>query len=307
MTNLYSETGQMAATAPFDFDKTLAFLGQFEPMKDEQAISGQSLAKAIQVLGQPILFHLTSTGTLEDPRLEYHLETEQPIAGNIQAAALDRIAFSLSLDDDLRPFYEISRSDVSFEPVVRRLYGLHQVKFSSPFEAACWGVLSQRTPIPVARKLKEELVRKFGGLLTIKGRPYPVFPEPGQLVSVPDYELNTVLKNEQKAGYLAAVVAAFNQLGEPFLHKGDYDQVRQALLQIKGVGEWTADLILLRGLGRMEKINLSPGSLFEKRLAEAVARVYGRRQGVSADEILTLARKYGDWQGYWAYYLRTDV
>ena len=49
--------------------------------------------------------------------------------------ALDRIRFSLSLDDDLEPFYELAEKDGSFAPIAREQRGHHHVKFPSAFEA----------------------------------------------------------------------------------------------------------------------------------------------------------------------------
>ena len=44
-------------------------------------------------------------------------------------------------------------------------------------------------------------------------------------------------------------------------------------------------------------------SLAERRLIEAVGRVYG--PGPTTNEaVLKLAARYGQWQGYWAHYLR---
>ena len=54
----------------------------------------------------------------------------------------------------------------------------------------------------------------------------------------------------------------------------------------------------------MEKLSLTPDSVHEKILVEAISRVYTPGQSLNGEEILRLADPYGDWQGYWAYYLR---
>ncbi len=71
------------------------------------------------------------------------------------------------------------------------------------------------------------------------------------------------------------------------------------LRSIKGIGEWSADFIMVRGLGRMERVPLT-----EKRLVEAASKVYGLGEELSRDALQRLADKYGQWQGYWAHYLR---
>ncbi|HZY46620.1 MAG TPA: DNA-3-methyladenine glycosylase 2 family protein, partial [Candidatus Bathyarchaeia archaeon] len=97
--------------------------------------------------------------------------------------------------------------------------------------------------------------------------------------------------------YLGNVIKAFNDVDERFLRTAAYDKVEEWLKNIKGIGEWSARLILLRGLGRMEKLAV------EKRLIVAAARVYGKP--MTEQRLHVIAERYGKWKGYWAYYLRT--
>jgi DNA-3-methyladenine glycosylase II len=301
--NLSTSTGTLTPAPPFDFDKSLDFLQGFSPTRDEQSLAARLLTKAIMVAGQPVVFQARSSGSVEAPRLDYTLYSEKPLPAAELAAARDRLSFFLSLDDDLRPFYALA--DPAFAPEVRRLYGFHQVKFPTPFENAAWAVLSQRAPIPVARKLKQAVVERFGASLAVDGAAYWAFPEAGALAAAPAGELAALLRNERKAQYLSAVAGAFAAVDEAFLRAGDYEEVLAWLLRIKGIGEWSADFILLRGLGRMRQLHFTPATIFERRMSSAVSRVYSPGRALSADELRPLAERYGEWQGYWALYLRT--
>src|SRR5690349_7124756 len=130
----YSIHGALTPTPPFDFDKSLDFLGFFAPMEGEQTLAARRLAKAVLIAGQIVVFEIAVSGSIEQPRLAYTLHSDRPIADATRLAAEDRIAFFLSLYDDLRPFYAIGLDDQSFAPVIQRLYGYHQVKFLTPFE-----------------------------------------------------------------------------------------------------------------------------------------------------------------------------
>lgn len=301
---LYSANGTLQPVSPFHFEKALDFLGSFAPMHDEQTLAPSGLTKTVSIDLQPMVFQLGSQGTVEAPCLNYTFYSAQTISNRIRAAALDRVRFFLSLDDDLNAFYSIARRDPLFASIVEQLYGLHQVKFMTPFENACWAVLSQRVPITVARELKHALVDKFGSQLEVNGKRYQAFPEPAQLARTSPKELNGMIKNERKADYMRAVIDAFQNVDEEFLRVGDYDAVRSWLLGIKGIGEWSADFILLRGLGRMQQLHISRASIFEKRMSQAASRVYAKGKALTGKEILSIAERYGEWQGYWAYYLR---
>ena len=135
---LYTATGSLVPTPPFDFDKSLDFLGFFAPMEGEQTLAARTLAKAVLIHGQIIVFEIAVSGSIEQPHLDYTLHSDRRIGVPARLAAEHRIAFFLSLDDDLRPFYAIGLDDLSFAPVIQRLYGYHQVKFLTPFENACW-------------------------------------------------------------------------------------------------------------------------------------------------------------------------
>ena len=295
---LYTETGTLTPRAPFDFDQALEFLGEFSPTRGEQVLAGQTLTKAVSIAGQPVVFRVTGGGTVEEPHLAYTLFAGAPLTEVNRAAALDRARFFLSLDDDLRPFYAIGCADPHMAPLIRRLYGLHQVKFLTPFENAAWAVLTQRNRIPMAQQAKRALVERYGASISVEGETYWAFPEPERLAEATVAELAALIGNEKRATYLAGIAQAFSGMDEAWMRTAPYAEVEAWLRGLKGIGPWSAAFVLIRGLGRMEQ--LSTG---EARLGEAANRVYGR--ALSADKLQATAGEYGPYQGYWAYYLRS--
>jgi DNA-3-methyladenine glycosylase II len=133
----------------------------------------------------------------------------------------------------------------------------------------------------------------------VEGTTYWGFPEPGRVASVDPAELGALAQNERKGEYLRALGRAFAEVSTEFLMSAPYEQVDGWLRGIKGVGEWSATFIMLRGLGRTERVPFS-----EWRLVEAANAVYGRDRKLSRQELEGLAGRYGQWQGYWAHYLR---
>jgi len=299
MSNLYSEEGFLSPKSPFDFSKSLDFLRAFPPMREDQKIDEVSLTRAVCTGGQTVVFNIRSTGLIKSPRLKYALSSDRSLTVGVRDAVVDRIGFFLSLADDLEQFYRIGYGDVDFAPVLQRLYGLHQVKFLTPFESACWAVLSQRYPAAAAQRTKQAITEKFGTSLEMNGRRYVAFPEPYRLAYVNERDLGAVVKNQRKTLFLIGVAKAFAEKDEKFLRTSKYDEVEKWLSQIQGIGDWSSKLILLRGLGRMEKIAV------EKRLLRAASKVYGRGRTLTQSVLDQMAEKYGPWKGYWAYYLRT--
>lgn len=268
-------------------------------MREDQKIDELALTRAVCMGGQTVVFNVRSTGLVRSPRLKYALSSDRPLTLGVRDAVVDRISFFLSLADDLEHFYRIGYGDVDFAPVLQRLYGLHQVKFLTPFESACWAVLSQRYPVAAAQRTKQAITEKFGTSLETNGHGYVAFPEPYRLAFVNEHDLEAIVKNRRRTEFLVGVAKAFAEKDEKFLRTAKYDQVEEWLGQIQGIGEWSTRLILLRGLGRMEKIAV------EKRLLKAASSVYGRGRTLTQSVLDQMAEKYGPWKGYWAYYLRT--
>ncbi len=291
----HTDSGHLSPVAPFDFARSLGFVEMFTPAQGEQQVEAQKLTKAVMIASQPVAFEVKSSGTIEQPRLDYTLYADRPISADVKDATLDRIRFYMSLDDDLQPFYKLAADDPCLAPVVERLYGLHQVKFMTPFEIAAWAVLTQRMPIPVARKVKDKIVARYGASIDVNGETLWAFPDASQLATADPAELLDIVRNERKVEYLGVVSSAFQAIDEKFLRSGDYDEVEKWLRSIRGIGEWSAKFILVRGLGRVERV--SPA---EKHLIEAAKSVYGPGCDVAAT-----AAQYGAQAGYWAYYLRT--
>ncbi len=297
--SLYSFNATLNPVVPFDFSKSLEFLSDFSPTQNEQEVKLGAFTKAVQIEGKTVAFEVTDKGTIEDPKLEFTAYSEAKFADKVKEIVTDRISFFLSLQDNLKEFYEIAQKDEFIQPAIKKFYGHKQVKFLTPFEIACWAILAQRIPMAVARKMKENIVSKVGGQIKVKGIEYRSFPEPSNLIAAAN-ELPMLVPNKRKAEYLSSVAEAFSEVEEQWLRVAPYDEVHGWLTDIKGIGDWSANFVMIRGLGRMEEL-----SNIEPQLALDVARIYaGKHDQISNEEVCQIAEKYGKWKGYWAYYLR---
>ncbi len=109
-------------------------------------------------------------------------------------------------------------------------------------------------------------------------------------------ELASLVRNERKTAYLSAASAAFVDVDESWLRAGAYDEVEAWLRAIPGIGAWSAAFILIRGLGRVERV--APN----EPLLNAAASAYG--EPITPARFDELAARYGATSGYWAFYLR---
>lgn len=291
---LQTNEGKLYPEDPFDFKQSLNFIDKFFPTSHDYVILENQLKTAVQ-LKNTVGFKMESTGTVEDPVLQYQLFSEQ-LDKNTVDKVIDRMTFFLSLDDDLKPFYKIARSDDVFKEILDDLHGLHQVKFLTPFEAVGWAILSQRISMNVSRKMKEKLTTYIGNNIEFEGHTFQAFPSPDQVKNMDLDELISIIKNKRKSEYLLNAAEAFSSVDEKFLRTGPLEDVKNWLMDIKGVGEWSAHLELIRGLGRMEDYTQ------DRMLRGCFEKHYGSTASTELEEII---KKYREFPGYWEYYLRS--
>jgi DNA-3-methyladenine glycosylase II len=195
--------------------------------------------------------------------------------GDLEAAAAQVRRF-LALDVDGRGWAEVGRRDPVIGDAQARLPGLRPCGFHSPYEAAAWAVLAQRLRIGQAARLRAELIASHG-----EGG---AFPPPQALRSL-DLDLPG-----RKSEYLRAVAeAALDRLLDgAALRALDPDQAVQHVQQVKGLGLFAAELVVVRGAN-------APDALprHESRLDAEILERYGPRQMLA--EVSQAWRPYRTW------------
>jgi DNA-3-methyladenine glycosylase II len=291
-------TAEIPCTPPFELRHSLTFLRHFRPTAGEQSIERGVLGKAIVVAGRPLgvrVFQPRGSNGALASKLRVALVSTDAVDDATAAAAIDRVAFFLSVDEDLREFHAIAENDGAFAEVARRHRGFHHVKIPTPFEAACWAVLNQRIGMTIARRMKDALVARLGASVDLEDGTHRAFPEASAVARLGEAELASLFGNDRKAKAVSAVARAFAGVDDEFLRQAPHDQVREWLGRIHGVGPFTTGFVLFRGLGRLDRLPEAP------EFAAAARAAYGRSLGAS--ELAETARRYGPWAGHWMLYV----
>jgi DNA-3-methyladenine glycosylase II len=76
------------------------------------------------------------------------------------------------------------------------------------------------------------------------------------------------------------------------------DEARQALMALRGVGRWTAEYALMRGLGARDELPAA-----DVGLQIAATRLYGLERRPTEPELRALAEPWTGWRSYYAFYL----
>jgi len=85
---------------------------------------------------------------------------------------------------------------------------------------------------------------------------------------------------------------------ESFKKVRDNADIVEALCQIRGIGRWTAELTMLRGLHRMDAFPAD-----DIALRRMISRWYHNGKKISASEAVKTAEQWGEYKGLASFYL----
>ena len=153
-------------------------------------------------------------------------------------------------------------------------------------------VIGQQISLAAARAIRGRLESLYGG------RP----PTPAELLATDDDALRGIGLSRAKALYLHDLAARLvdGRLDLERLRALDDDAARDELTQVKGVGRFTADGVLLLTLGRRD---IWPAA--DLALRRAVARVWELDGPVSIAEADAVGERFRPWRTLAAVYLYT--
>ncbi|ROS73598.1 DNA-3-methyladenine glycosylase [Cellulomonas sp. PhB143] len=191
-------------------------------------------------------------------------------------AATGQVACFLALDVDATGWPAVGDRDPVIADAQAALPDFRPCGFYSPYEAAAWSVLSQRTRIVQAAALSRDLVARHGE--------DGAFPAPAVLAGL-DLDLPG-----RKTEYLHAVARAAleGRLDGRALRAAAPEEAMRSVQDVTGIGPFAAELIVLRGANAPDALPAR-----ERRLEAEIAERYGR--GAVLAEVSEAWRPFRTW------------
>jgi DNA-3-methyladenine glycosylase II len=208
--------------------------------------------RVVSIDGGPLALSVTQDGGLDAPRLSVAL-AGRPIDQRVELLADDALNRLLGLTVDLSGFAAMAELDPLLGPLAGRMRGLKPPRFASIFEALVNGVACQQLSLAVGIHLLNRLTQAHG-------RPAPedaagphAFPDPDRLAAVRPEELKRHGFSLSKARTIVETARAIvaGELDLESLETLDDAAAIERLRSLRGIGRWTAEYVMLRGLGRL--------------------------------------------------------
>ena len=243
-------TFELLPQAPYSFDLTVARFMRFTS-ENVDLVAGKQYRRLLVAGRQLALATVTDVGTPAKPRLTVELHSPSRVALK-QAEFHAQLRHILCTDFDIRPFYRLGRQDEMLASLVKRFRGLRITSSPTLFEALVMAVLSQQVNLTFAYSIKKELVEAFGRKWRCKGHIYYAFPEPARFAGQSVEAMRGFRLSHAKAGTLIRLGEAFasRALRQSEIAQLPDEAAIDALIQLKGIGRWSAETALMRGLAR---------------------------------------------------------
>lgn len=211
---------------------------------------GDVYSRVLQFNGQPVLLRIKQVAPPHNPVLE-----AQPVFfGNapsdewVIAQANRLLGAQVNLDD----FYWRTANDGEIGQLVHRFRGVKPPRFPTLFEALVNGIACQQVSLHVGIGLISDLARRFGASLSFDGMDYYAFPEPDPLAAVSSLDLRNMKFSLNKGRAIVELAQDImsGKLNEESIQGMPDEEALIKLRSLRGIGPWTAQYALLRGMGR---------------------------------------------------------
>ncbi len=287
--SLYEERILLSAVPPFRLDLTVWALRRRKENSFDSWSDGV-YQRVLVIKGKPILIRTRQIDSKGEPNIEVTLEGNTP---DVRTEATRIIEWMLGIKTNLGDFYRIALADDKLGPLAKRFLGLKPPRFPSLFETLINGICCQQLSLTVGIILLSRLSEKYG--LSIPDERMNSFPEPQSLAKATIQELRELGLSRQKA--VAIIELSENFARQPLefgdLEGLDNESVVARLVPYRGVGRWTAEYALLRGLGRLNKF---PGDDVGAR--NSLKRWFGIEKPLSYHDVNTIMAKWRPFEGF---------
>ena len=288
---------ELVPTAPYDFDLQWKFYSSSEEPQPEIYKNGV-WRRAFKIGNKLIPVAVISIGTVEKPKLR--IDAFSKLNTKEKKDISNKITDIFRLRDNLKALYDFMEQDEILRRVKNELYGLRPPGIGANiFEGAIRIIIQQQISLQVAYVMTGALVKRFGERVEIDGKLYYDFPSPQVLANADETELRKCKLSRQKSRYikeLALKVANGYDLEK--IKKMNNEKAVEELMKFKGIGRWTAELILITTLGRMDLC--VPDDLGARK---AVSHFYFDGKLQSGDVIRKFTERWGEFKGWVIYYL----
>ena len=175
--------------------------------------------------------------------------------GNIDSYQNNEIDFFRE-NDNLEKIIKSISKDKTVKMAVKKFRGLRILR-QDPFQCLISFIVSSNSNIPKIKSNLENISKKFGKKIKFQNQEFFLFPNPKKLAKISINEI-TSCGVGYRAKFIkeAAKIIDKKEIDFNYLKKCDYQDAKENMCQIPGVGNKVADCVLLFSLDKLEAVPL---------------------------------------------------
>jgi DNA-3-methyladenine glycosylase II len=159
----------------------------------------------------------------------------------------------LGLEADLSGFYRLASGDTKLGKLAERFRGVKPPRFTTLFECLVNAIACQQVSLAVGVLLLNRLSANFGSAAENDPQVH-AFPQPHDLAAAHPKEIQGLGFSRRKAEYIIGLAreAEAGRLDANALAALPNEEAVANLMELRGIGRWSAEYAMLRGLGRWD-------------------------------------------------------
>ena len=238
--------------APFHLEATVRVL-QRRPSNRVDLWEGGRYLRVLAVDGASVLVEVENHGTIDHPDVQFAIRSGD-LAAATTAHVRQTVRGLLGLDVDPGPFHRLAVTDAALRPTAVALRGLRPPRFVDLFETFVNVVPFQQVSLEAGVAIVGRLVEHFGEPHDYAGRRFHAFPTAPVVTRASPQALRECGLSARKAETLQRLGRAIEsgELAEEQIARMTTSDALRTLVELPGIGPWSAGLVLLRGLGRLD-------------------------------------------------------
>ncbi len=185
--------------------------------------------------------------------LEVKVRSLSPFKDN-QPIIISNLKKMLGLEINIEGFYDLSKHDIYVKPLAQSFIGVKPPRFPSLFEALLNAISCQQVTLDLGILLLNRLAENYGQEFIDGDKVQHAFPSPEDLQHISEEEIKALGFSYQKARaikYLVQVLLSNDALFSN-LENMTNEEIVVFLSGLRGIGRWSSEYVLLRGLGRLD-------------------------------------------------------
>ena len=235
---------------PFRLDLTVWMLRR-RPDNIIDRWDGQTYRRVLREEGTPFEIAVTQSDRFGAPQLHVSVTGKMAVS-QLKTYAIAAVERLLGIRVDLTEFYRFCENDEVLRSLAHQFRGSKPPRFPTYFETLVNAIACQQLTLAVGIRLLNRLTEACGPAIETAEGSFHAFPRPHQLASMDIEKLRDMGFSYRKANYLTGLARAVveKEFNLEQIERLDDQQAVNRLCRLKGVGRWTAEYFLLRGLGR---------------------------------------------------------